>query len=395
MSDHGDVRSEKGASRLFVSAAAVSAIVVVVAAILLGGSALEEQSKLQLSSTLLVLSSFTAMACCLRTARGTSSPRLRRSWFFIACAAAGSGSGSLAWFYYQVIAPPQPYPSLADIGYFSAYVFAAAGLLTFPVGTREAGDRARLVLDGLSIGSSLLFISHLVVLETVFANLGTGLAAAVLASYPLSDILLGSLAILLLSRSADRRRLDLILLGSGLLVYCFVNTSFALKGANGTYQAGTPLDLGWVIGVLLLGLAALTPSARSAEVGKLRAAGTSGLGAVLVHGTMGLAFAVGAVMGVDDWVDVVLGAPLLVLFGVRQAVLAADNHALRSDLESRVADRTADLERLARHHERILDAVGEGIYGVDTDGRISFVNPAAAQLLGYEPHVFFFVRANS
>jgi PAS domain S-box-containing protein len=378
-------RSEHGAGRLFFSAAAVAAAVIVTAAILLGGPVLEEQQKVLLSSTLLVLCSFAATVCCLRAAVRTGSPRLRRSWLFFAGASTAWTAGSMVWFYYQVLAPPQPYPSASDAFLLSAYVVAAVGLVTFPVGIREAGDRARLLLDGLSVAGSLLFISHLVVLKTVFADLGTGLPAAVFAAYPLSDVMLGSLAVLLLSRSADRWRLDLILLGSGLLVYAVADTAFALQGAKGEFTAGTPLDLGWAAGFLLLGLAALTSSARTAEEGRRRPAGTSGLGAVLVHGTMGLAFAVGAVIGVNNWVDVLLGAPLLVLFAVRQTVLAADNHALRADLETRVADRTAELERLAHHHQRILDAVGEGIYGVDAEGRITFVNPAAAQLLGYEP----------
>ncbi len=33
----------------------------------------------------------------------------------------------------------------------------------------------------------------------------------------------------------------------------------------------------------------------------------------------------------------------------------------------------------------ILRSVGDGVYGVDTDGRISFVNPACRRILGYEP----------
>ena len=34
----------------------------------------------------------------------------------------------------------------------------------------------------------------------------------------------------------------------------------------------------------------------------------------------------------------------------------------------------------------LLDSTGEGIYGVDTEGRCSFINPAAARMLGYQPH---------
>ncbi|MFC1958324.1 PAS domain S-box protein [Chloroflexota bacterium] len=42
-------------------------------------------------------------------------------------------------------------------------------------------------------------------------------------------------------------------------------------------------------------------------------------------------------------------------------------------------------EQLGRRNELILEAAGEGIYGLDTQGKTTFVNPAAARMLGYEP----------
>ncbi len=42
-------------------------------------------------------------------------------------------------------------------------------------------------------------------------------------------------------------------------------------------------------------------------------------------------------------------------------------------------------EQLGRRNELILQAAGEGIYGLDTQGRTTFVNPAAAKMLGYRP----------
>lgn len=42
-------------------------------------------------------------------------------------------------------------------------------------------------------------------------------------------------------------------------------------------------------------------------------------------------------------------------------------------------------ERLGRQNELILEAAGEGIYGVDAQGKTTFVNPAAARMLGYTP----------
>jgi diguanylate cyclase (GGDEF)-like protein/PAS domain S-box-containing protein len=44
-----------------------------------------------------------------------------------------------------------------------------------------------------------------------------------------------------------------------------------------------------------------------------------------------------------------------------------------------------ELELLRRQQERILNAVGEGIFGLDRGNRITFANPAALAMLGYEP----------
>ena len=43
-----------------------------------------------------------------------------------------------------------------------------------------------------------------------------------------------------------------------------------------------------------------------------------------------------------------------------------------------------DWRVLRQHNELILNAAGEGIYGIDTQGRAIFVNPAAAQMTGHQ-----------
>lgn len=91
------------------------------------------------------------------------------------------------------------------------------------------------------------------------------------------------------------------------------------------------------------------------------------------------------------WLAMVLAA------GARQAILSADNASLRRGLERRVAEQTADLHRLARQNEVLLASVGEGIYGVDRAGLITFVNPSTAsalgrtpeELLGHQAHALF------
>jgi PAS domain S-box-containing protein len=54
----------------------------------------------------------------------------------------------------------------------------------------------------------------------------------------------------------------------------------------------------------------------------------------------------------------------------------------RALLERQQAE--ASLERLSYQNELILRSAGEGIYGLDTQGKITFANPAAVRMLGYQ-----------
>ncbi|MGR8932008.1 MAG: PAS domain S-box protein [Gammaproteobacteria bacterium] len=47
-----------------------------------------------------------------------------------------------------------------------------------------------------------------------------------------------------------------------------------------------------------------------------------------------------------------------------------------------------ELAQLSLQHRLILDSAGEGIYGLDTEGRCTFVNPAARRLLGFSAEEF-------
>lgn len=53
------------------------------------------------------------------------------------------------------------------------------------------------------------------------------------------------------------------------------------------------------------------------------------------------------------------------------------------DQDHRLLDR--ELLRLKSEHELILGAAGEGIYGIDVEGRTTFANAAATRILGWSP----------
>jgi len=69
---------------------------------------------------------------------------------------------------------------------------------------------------------------------------------------------------------------------------------------------------------------------------------------------------------------------------IRTSELTNANTSLASEVEERKQAEQA-LERLSQHHKNILQSAGEGIYGLDVNGNTTFINQAAARMLGYEP----------
>lgn len=58
-------------------------------------------------------------------------------------------------------------------------------------------------------------------------------------------------------------------------------------------------------------------------------------------------------------------------------------HTLNNDLQNRVVARTQELSEVSQFMALLLTSAGEGIFGLDAEGRNTFVNPAASRLLGY------------
>ncbi len=52
-------------------------------------------------------------------------------------------------------------------------------------------------------------------------------------------------------------------------------------------------------------------------------------------------------------------------------------------LELHVQERTGEIQKLQRRYEQILNSAGEGICGLDLDGRTTFVNPAVSRITGF------------
>ncbi|MBI4845189.1 MAG: PAS domain-containing protein [Candidatus Omnitrophica bacterium] len=59
------------------------------------------------------------------------------------------------------------------------------------------------------------------------------------------------------------------------------------------------------------------------------------------------------------------------------------------DLAKKNEQYKTDLERLRLQHEMILNSAGEGVFGLDVQGNVTFINPAALTLSGFEKNDLF------
>ncbi len=336
---------------------------------------------------LLVAGLFAAVSCAQRRRQTTG--RRRRSWQLLVSAAVVAIAGNV----WVVLVGADPVSSPSVVGNTSiavALLLSIIALLRFPTVRRRGVDQLLMVLDGLVAAAAVLVVASVLVygelLDSVHGDVVTRVTTLL---FPVLDVVLATVALLLILRTSGADRSALAFVSAGFLMYAVADLSFAVLAAQGRFHFGTYLDLGWIVGYLLIGLAAWYPSDRSDEAvvpsagGSSDARGTVLLFAVLlVAGVVQVTFGPGGRFTVPQallWLVLILAA------GVRQLLLAVDNARLRRGLELQVAEQTADLRRLARQNEVLLTSVGDGIYGVDPDGRVTFVNPSGARALQWSP----------
>ena len=187
----------------------------------------------------------------------------RLAWSLIALAVGSWAMGDLIWriAYYSLAAPP--IPSLSDLFWFAFYPFAYAGIVVL------VRERARFVstamwLDGLIAALAVAALAAAVVFHAVLGQIGgTTISTAVNLAYAMM------LALVVVAFAVTGWRLDRAWawLGCALAVFALSDIAYMLEIAGGTYSTGGPLDAGWRIALLLVGIAAWhTGPARLATV---------------------------------------------------------------------------------------------------------------------------------
>ena len=324
-------------------AAVVAAVVVVVSAVVLlsgvGGTGFQTAY-----SDLVQL--FAAAAACSTAALAAvrTSGRTRLSWAALAAASGSWAAGEAVWSWYELrLGVQTPFPSLADVGFLGFPLGAAAGLLLRPA-PGSTGDRSRRVLDAAVATAALTMVSWQTVLGAVIRTGGSDLEVAVSLAYPISDVLLLVLVVLTLSRSRSRAALGLA--AAGMASLSVSDSAFVYFTATGAYDAGV-LDLGWIIGFVLL---ALAPLVERDVVEDLRSGPPVVRGASLypyvpVVAAAGVTLALALSGHTTTTGQLSLGIGIVGLMLFRQYLTLRENAALTGQL----AEREAELRHLAFH----------------------------------------------
>ncbi|MEU4605361.1 ATP-binding protein [Kribbella sp. NPDC023972] len=366
---------------------AVGCAVVAMALILVSvvGDVVGARGTRAVSDSGLVVFSGLAAVTCFRAARARTRQRL--PWLLLAVAASSYTVGNTIWFYYQVLSPEtQTFPGPADIFYVALVPFVVAGMLALPRQSLSAAGRARAVADGLIMAAALLFVSWILVVGPLFDQLGTAspLYLLVYLYYPLSDIVVISIAGVMALRATGAERLPLLLVAVGFIAIGSADTGIGYLALQGEDAAGSGFDVGWTVGYMLLALAALVPVAQPARRHRA-AADPRALSRELlpyVPVTVVLVIIAASPDRLTDGRLVIILVSLTMLLVVRHLLTLADNVGLTRDLENRVQQRTRELERLTGQHQSILDSAGEGIIGLDRTSSVTFANPAAGEIVG-------------
>ncbi|HET9653720.1 MAG TPA: EAL domain-containing protein [Kineosporiaceae bacterium] len=197
-----------------------------------------------------------AVALGVRAVRSDSAIRL--SWALLAAGVLFAALGDLIWSWDELIRHQQTlFPSIADASYLLFPVFTGAGLLTRPARFRTVRGTVRLILDGVLVAGSLFALSWVTALGAVVrAGADSVLALTISLAYPVTDVMVLTITIVVVTRTSVRGQPELVITGAALLCMTLADSFFAGLVSDREYGTGHVLDAGFVAAYLLLAVAA-------------------------------------------------------------------------------------------------------------------------------------------
>jgi diguanylate cyclase (GGDEF)-like protein len=192
------------------------------------------------------------IACVAASRRQAGWPG--RGWLLIGLGMLCWALGEAVWTHYEVVLSIEvPFPSLADALFLLMVPLTLVGMAA-RLNFRRAALRT--LFDALMVSGSLLFISWPTVLEPTYQAGGQSLFDRSIAlAYPIGDIVVASMAFVLLSQTPRQARGTWALAGTGMLGLAVADSGFVYLTAHEAYSSASIIDPGWFIGFLLIALA--------------------------------------------------------------------------------------------------------------------------------------------
>lgn len=312
---------------------------------------------------------------------------LRWFWRLLAAACWAWSAAEVAWAFLELVLDrAEPFPSVADIGYAAAIPLAAAALLAFPGAFPRAAGRARSLLDGLIVSGSLLFVSWDLLLGPLYHSADSSpLAKALTLAYPLGDVLILSLVLVVMVQVRGSSAAPLAFVLCGLVAMAVADSLYAYLTQVDRYSTGSLIDVAWIAGYALLALGAQCPAGGPKR--RPRRDAPSGLSMALPYFPFGLVLilvvadvARGAAVDHYLWV---FGILLAAAVAIRQVVALIDNAALSRDLETKVAARTSELQLEREQFHSLVQHSSDLILVLDRLGTITYVGGSVGRVFGH------------
>jgi diguanylate cyclase (GGDEF)-like protein len=188
--------------------------------------------------------------------------RQRSAWICMAVGFAGWVVGDTLWANANLAEHTGPRDAtLADLGYLMLPLATCAAALFSP-NSRHPRAGLRLVLDGLIVATSTFLVLWSLLLRDLFADpSSSGLQFALSVAYPFTDLVMITIALMLLAKGINGFRRPLILITTGLLIIGVADVAYVHLAANDRATTD-PVLIAWATGMFLAGLAGLSAQPR-------------------------------------------------------------------------------------------------------------------------------------
>jgi len=367
--------------------------VTVFAAWLVGGFGGEAVTRAAAVAGTLLLTLAAGVACLRRAERRRG--RMGAAW-------AGIGLGVLSYALGEAgmvwgLLTPGRTGLPPDLGHLGLVPLVAAGLLLVPVGRQSVANRVRGGVDGLMIACSLLLVSWLLVLGPLLtAGPGDALGPAVPLGYPLSGIVLITVALHLLAllRRGGPDSGPLLLVVGAMVLLGIAHSGYVLGSPGGDPGIGGVLVLVRLVGFAMVLLAARRPASsgtgeRDADADTPPEPQPFAMLAPYAAVLLALVCSVVhyAVSGTADSFTAGCRSALIMLIIARQLLTLLENRHLTRHLESRVARRTTELRASELRFRALVLQSSESVAVIDADSTIRFQSESVERIFGYPASV--------